>query len=413
MHTIRLLKILTLISLLNSIAVAQSSTDWSQWGGPSRDFTSPAKGLANAWPQAGPKQIWSRPLGEGYSAIVVNGNTLYTMYSTGEQEVVVALAADSGKTLWEHKYDAVAAGMNYEYGKGPHATPLIVGDLIFAVGSTGKLHALDKKSGKVVWSHDLWKDLNGTKMDRGYSCSPLAYKNTIILTLGGPNQTLIAFNQKDGTVAWKNQTLDVSPSSHVLIKVDGQEQLVAFLGKVVAGIDPNNGNLLWSHPHVTDWGLNISTPVWGSDNLLFISSAYSGGSRVLKLAQKDGKTSVEEVWFHRRLRVHHGTAIRIGDYIYASNGDFGPAFFAAVNVKSGDVAYQDRSFSKTNLVYADGKMVILDEDGNLALATVTPTEIKVISKASVLKNLAWTVPTLVGTKLFVRDRKTIAALDLS
>ena len=194
--------------------------------------------------------------------------------------------------------------------------------------------------------------------------------------------------------------------------MSGQDQLIAFLGKVVAGLDPNNGNLLWSHPHVTEWGLNISMPVWGSDNLLFISSAYSGGSRVLKLTQKDGKTTAEELWFHRRMRLHHGTAIRIGDYVYGSSGDFGPAFFAAVNVKTGEISYQDRTFPKSNLVLADGKLIILDEDGNLALANATPTELKVISKASVLKNLAWTVPTLVGTKLYLRDRRTIAALDL-
>jgi outer membrane protein assembly factor BamB len=320
------------------------------------------------------------------------------MYNQGEQEVVIALAADTGKTIWEYKYDAPSpAGMDYEFGVGPHSTPLLVGGLLYTVGATGKLFALDKKTGKVAWAHDLWTEYGGTKRGRGYSCSPIAYKNTVILTLGGPGQALIAFNQKDGTVAWKNQTLDMSPSSPIIVNVDGQDQLIAFLGKVVAGIDPNNGNLLWSHPHVTEWGLNISTPIWGNDNLLFISSAYSGGSRVLKLTQKDGKTTVEELWFHRRMRLHHSTAIRIGDYIYGSSGDFGPSFLAAVNVKTGEIAYQDRSFPKSNLLLAEGKLIILDEDGNLALATATPTELKVISKVSVLRNLAWTVPTLVGT----------------
>ncbi|HEU4769778.1 MAG TPA: PQQ-binding-like beta-propeller repeat protein [Pyrinomonadaceae bacterium] len=397
--------------LLGCSLEARAQSDWLQFGGPTRDFVSTSKGLAAAWPATGPRQLWSRPLGEGYSAILVNGNTLYTMYSEGQQEIVIALSADTGKTIWEHKYDAPHAGMNYEYGAGPHSTPLLVGDLLYTVGATGKLFAFDKKTGKVEWSHDMWKEYGGTKMDRGYSASPIAYKNTIILPLGGNGQTLIAFNQKDGSVAWKNQSLDMSPASPMIINVNGQDQLIAFLGKVVAGLDPNNGNLLWSHPHVTEWGLNISMPVWGSDNLLFISSAYSGGSRVLKLTQKDGKTTAEELWY-RRMRLHHGTAIRIGDYVYGSSGDFGPAFFAAVNVKTGEISYQDRTFPKSNLVLADGKLIILDEDGNLALANATPTELKVISKASVLKNLAWTVPTLVGTKLYLRDRRTIAALDL-
>ena len=403
----------SLVLFLLLFDCAQAQSDWTQWGGPNRDFVINSKGLAATWPATGPKQLWSRPLGAGHSAILASGNTLYTTYGVDEQEVVIALAADTGKTIWEYKYATPSAGMNYEYGIGPHSTPLLVGDLLYSVGATGKLFALDKKTGRVAWSHDLWKEYGGTKMDRGYSCSPLAYKNTIILTLGGQGQTLIAFNQKDGSIAWKNQTLDMSPSSPMIVNVDGQDQLIAFLGKVVAGLDPNNGNLIWTHPHVTEWGLNISTPVWGKDNLLFISSAYSGGSRVLRLSHKDGKMTVEEVWASRRMRLHHGTAIRIGDYIYGSSGDFGPAFFAAVNVKTGEIAYQDRTFPKSNLVLAGERLIILDEDGNLALATASPTELKVISKVSVLKNLAWTVPTLVGTKLYLRDRRTITAFDLS
>lgn len=399
--------------LLGSSCEIHAQADWLQWGGPTRNFVSTSKGLAPSWPASGPKQLWTRPLGQGHSSILVSGNTLYTMYSQGEQEVVIALAADTGKTIWEYKYDAPTAGMNYKEGLGPHSTPLLVGDRLFTVGAIGKFQALDKKTGKVLWSHDLWKEYGGTKMGRGYSCSPLLYKNTIIITLGGQGQTLIAFNPNDGAVVWKNQSLDMSPASPIIINVDGQDQLVAFLGKVIAGVDPNNGELLWSHPHVTDWGLNISTPVWGNDNLLFVSSAYSGGSRVLKLAQAGGKTSVTELWFNNRLRIHHGTAIRLGDYVYGSSGDFGPSFFCAINVKTGEIAFQDRSFPKINSLYADGKLIILDEDGNLVLATVSPAGLKVISKVSLMKNLAWTAPTLAGTKLYIRDRQTIMAVDLS
>jgi outer membrane protein assembly factor BamB len=390
---------------------AQSSA-WLQWGGPNRNFHVDGKGLAASWPEQGPRQLWSRPLGEGHSAILVEGNRLYTMYSRGEKEVVIALDAATGKTVWEYMYDAPTTGMDYEYGKGPHATPLIVGNLLFTTGATAKLHALDKRDGKVVWSLDLWKDLNGEVADRGYSCSPIAYKDTIILTLGGPGQTVAAFAQKDGRAVWKKHSLKKSPASHLLIRVGGQEQLVAFLGNEVVGLEPDNGELLWSHPHATDWGLNISTPLWGEDGLLFISSAYNGGSRVLRLTRENGKTSVKEVWFDRGLRVHHSNTLRLGDTVYGSSGDFSVTVLTAVSVQTGSVVWRERRFPKASMVYAGGRVILLDEDGNLGLVELSTQGLKVISQAAVLATKSWTPPTLVGTKLYARDRKSIVALDL-
>jgi outer membrane protein assembly factor BamB len=212
---------------------------------------------------------------------------------------------------------------------------------------------------------------------------------------------------------WKAGDYQTSPASPIVIDVDGQPQLVYFGGDDIRGLDPSNGRTLWSHPHKTDWGLNISTPIWSpADHLLFVSSAYGTGSRVLELHQAGGRTTAAEKWFNGRMRVHIGTAIRIGGYVYGSSGDFGPAFLTAVDVATGKIAWQDRAFARAQLLYADGKLVILDEDGNLGIATVTPQGLQVLAKASVLENLAWTPPTLVGTRLYARDRKNIAAFDL-
>jgi outer membrane protein assembly factor BamB len=326
---------------------------------------------------------------------------------------VIALDATTGRTLWEHTYEAPhQGGMNMEYGPGPHSTPLLVGDRLFAVGVTGKLHALDRRTGKVAWAHDLIGELKGKTPGRGYSCSPIAYGTTVIHTLGGPGQALVAFDQATGNVAWKNAGFDPAPSSPILIRVDGQEQLVIFHADGVGGFDPRNGNPLWDHPHKTDWGLNISTPVWGEGNLLFISSAYGSGSRALRLSQAGGKTTVQELWFNNKMRIHIGNAIRIGDHVYGSSGDFGPAFISAVEVKTGKVPWQERGFSRASFVLADGKLVILDEDGMLALATATPTALTVHAKAQVLSGRCWTAPTLVGTRLYLRDRAQIKALEL-
>jgi outer membrane protein assembly factor BamB len=403
--------LLTFVMLAATRASAQSQ-EWTQWGGPSRNFKSEVKGLAATWPATGPKRLWNRELGEGYSGIAASSGALYTMYRKGGQEIVVALEADTGKTIWEYGYDSPFKNSYEEAGGGPYAMPLIIGDQLYAAGATGKLHCLDKKTGKVVWFHDLYKEFNGSRMDFGYSCNPFAYKNMIIMLVGGRGHSIMAFNQKDGGVVWQKQDFANGYSTPVLINVDGQDQIVAFMSKDVVGVDPNNGDLLWSHPHTTDNHFAISMPVWGEGNLLFASSSYGGGSRCLQLTRQDGKTNVKELWNNNRVRVHFSTIVRVGDYVYCSSGHSGPAFFTAINVKTGEVAWQDRTFAKASFLYVDGKFIIVDEDGHLGLATATPEGFKIISKVDLLKSNAWTVPSLVGTKLYVRDRKTIMALDL-
>ena len=401
---------------------AANGTDWTQWGGPHRNFISDATGLASSWPPGGPKNLWTRALGEGHSSILAEGPRVYTMYRPaglfssvrrGQEEVVIALDASSGKTVWEFKYPATTDGVDFSQGAGPHSTPLIAGTRIFAASSKRELFAIDKATGKLLWAHDFVKEYQAPTGDRGYSCSPLAYNGTAIVTVGGPNQTAAAFNQETGALVWKAGNIQPSPASPILIDVDGQPQLVVFGGDRIAGMNPSSGETLWTHPHKTDWGLNISTPVWSpADHLLFVSSAYNSGGRALELHQSGAKTVVAEKWFLNRMRVHIGTVIRLGDYLYGSSGDFGPAFLSAVDIKTGRLAWQDRSFSRAQLLYADGKLILLDEDGRLGLATVGPDGLNVLARANVLENVSWTPPTLSGTTLYVRDRKLIAALDL-
>lgn len=410
--TSKAIVLLALLLLTATPAIAQSS-DWAQWGGPHRNFISETKGLATNWPATGPRRLWQRELGEGYSAIAVEGGTLFTMYRKDENEIVIALDAASGKTLWEYSYPApFSPEYDMSSGPGPHATPLVSGDLVFSSGATGKLHCLDKKSGKVLWSHDLLAEFHGTLRVNGYSCSPIAYNDKIVMMVGGPSSALVAFNRKDGSVAWKKHDFKNSTSSPLIIKVDGQDQLVAFMYGEIVGVDPNNGNLLWSHAHPAEFGLNTSTPVWGPDNLLFMSSGYGGGSRVLKLSRAGEKTTVEELWANRLMRIHFSNAIRVGDVIYGSSGDFGPAPFTAIDVKTGKVLWRHRSFPRASFLFADGRFIILDEDGHLLLATATSEGLTVSSKVELLGTQSWTVPSLSGTRLYARDRKNVVALEL-
>ncbi len=421
-----------LSSALLAAAPAQESSDnapeWPGWGGPNRDFTCSADGLAERWPDGGPRTIWKRPLGVGHSSIAVDGNRLFTMYRppTGvrnewnAEEVVISLDAATGRTIWEHRFPSSLETMNFDYGAGPHSTTLIVGDRVFAGATDKQFFALDKHTGNVLWHHHFVRAFGAPPnqmryaIKPGYGPSPIAYRDMVIAMVGGPNQGVMAFRQSDGTVIWKGGDFpdDISPASPLLITLDGQEQLVVTSGDGVHGMEPATGRMLWSFAFPTRSGVNITSPLWSpADRTLFLTAAYDGGSRLLRLRRNGDRTEVEELWYTNRMRVHFSNVVRFGGFYFGSNGDFGPAFLSAVDARTGEIAWRDRTFSKASFLKVGDRVILLDEDGTLALASLTPEGVDVVSSAEVATATSWTVPTLVGSTLYIRDRVDIMALD--
>jgi outer membrane protein assembly factor BamB len=388
--------------------------NWREWGGPQRDFLTTSAGLFKAgsekWMPNPPKKLWGRPLGDGYSAIAVEDNALYTAYRRDANDVVTALDASSGKTLWEFAYSAPFRNAYAEAGAGPFAMPQVIGDRVVTASGIGQIYSLDKRTGKPVWSLDLYNGFGADRLGFGYSSHALPYKDSLILAAGGKTHGVVKVRQNDGGVVWSAHRLGNAHSSPLLINVDGQPQVALLLAQEIVGIDPELGNLLWRHPHPTEHGLAVSTPVWADGNLLFLSTAYGGGARALKLTRVGNKTEVRELWHNPRVQSHFGTVIRQGGYVYLSSGQ-SAALITAVELQTGRIAWQVRDFVKAQLLYADGRLVILDEDGNLGVGMASPERFQALAKWPILSSLAWSPPTLVCNRLYVRDRKVIMALE--
>src|SRR6185295_2911896 len=123
------------------------------------------------------------------------GDRLYTMYRPAgllsavrrsQEEVVIALDASTGKTIWEYRYAAPTDGVDFSQGAGPHSTPLIIGNTLYATSSRRELFAIDKATGKLRWSHDFIKEYGAPGPGRGYTCSPLAFGDNVIVTVAAP-----------------------------------------------------------------------------------------------------------------------------------------------------------------------------------------------------------------------------------
>jgi outer membrane protein assembly factor BamB len=414
-HLCALIATLGVALLLPAVVSGQTAENWTRWGGPGQDFKAPAEGIADSWGEYGPKRLWSRDLGDGYSTILVEDGRLYTMHRAGDQEAVICMDEASGETIWEHRYDHDAhPGHVTQYGVGPRATPLISGDRIYTIGVAGMMHSLKKENGEVVWAHNLWGDVfGGNKLQHGYASSPLDYKDTVITLVGGEGKSIVAFNKVDGSVAWQSMSYPNSYGSPQLLEVDGQEQLVVFMAQEIIGADPATGEELWRYETDNQAQQNISPAVLVDGQYLFISSVVSG-SRGLKLTRgEEGKTQVEELWSSRKVRFFHVTSVNDGDWVYGSSGGGSPAFMSAVNVKTGEIPWRKRGFAKANAVYADGRVIVLDENGQLYLTTATPEDLVVHSEVELLDRVAWSAPTIVGNNMYVRDKTKVMAFDLS
>lgn len=387
---------------------------WTQWGGPHRNFHTEAAGLKDSWPASGPRVVWKRALGEGYSGAAVEGPTLYTMYGKPGHEVVLAANVETGATIWEHTTPMTfVSDAGREMGNGPYSTPLIVGDRLFTTGVSGRLQALDKRTGKVLWTQELWATHRGSRLMYGYASSPLAYRDLVIVPVGGAGKAVMAFRQADGSAAWGKNDFGNVYSSPILMNVGGLDQVGVLLDGAMVAVNPLNGDLQWQVPFKADYSIAIATPVWGPDNILFISSEYNAGAKAIELTRSGQQTTARELWASNRLRLHHGNAIRVGDAIYFSSGGKGSqAILSAVDARSGKILWQERSIEKATFVWADGKLITLAQDGTLMIAHPSPQGFKIAAKAQLLSSLAWTAPTLVGTRAYLRDRQSMVAVDL-
>ena len=375
-------------------AVAQ----WTQWGGPRRNFQTEASGLKDVWPAAGPRVVWKQSSATGIRHL--QSKTAFSTQCTRNRELrscsppMPRRARLSGNTRprWGFESDAP------EMGNGPYSSPLVVGDRLFTTGVAGRLQCLDKKTGKVIWTQDLWASHQGSRLMYGYSSSPLAFRETIIVPVGGAGKSVMAFQQADGKVAWaKGDVLGNVYSSPLLINVGGLEQAALLMDGAMIAVNPLNGDLQWQVPFKADYSIAIATPVWGPDNLLFISAEYNGGAKVIELQRSNQQTKATELWSSNRLRLHHSNAMRIGDAIYFSSGGKGSqAILSSVDARTGTIHWQERSIQKASFVWADQKLITIAQDGMLMIAYPSPQGFKIAAKAQVLTELAWTPPVTRG-----------------
>lgn len=402
---------LVALTLIVAAAISVPAADWPQWRGPNRDGISQEQGLLQRWPQEGPKLVWkATDNGSGYSTPAVVGHRLYLLANDGlENEFVAAVSASDGKRIWSTRLGDVGQPKQVPSFPAARSTPTVEGAVLYALGSDGDLACLETDSGKIRWRKHLRSDFGGKPGTWAYAESPLIDGDTLVATPGGSEATLIALHKKTGELLWKSPVPggdEAAYASALAVEVSGIRQYIQLLQKGLVGVEAKTGKFLWRFDKpVSRFNANIPTPVFG-DRVAYAGSAGTGGGAV-KLQAKDGGMAAEPLYFEANLPNAIGGAVKVGDYLYGTTG----SALLCLEFQTGQVKWKDRALGAASICFADGRLYVHGENGEVALVEPSPegyreqgrfTPPDPPKRANNMEK-AWAYPVVAGGKLYLRD----------
>jgi outer membrane protein assembly factor BamB len=413
----KMLSLLRGAALIGLLALSANAADWPQWRGPARDGISQETGLLKEWPKDGPKLVWQvKDIGSGYSTPAVIGDRIYVISNREtEEEYVEALAVADGKKLWTTRIGKVGKNIGLQY-PGSRSTPTIDGDSLYALGSAGDLACLNAANGSMKWTKDLVKEFGGKPGWWAYAESPLVDGDVLVCTPGGKEATLLALNKATGDVIWKSplEGGDAAGYSSVIVAdIGGVKQYVQFVQNGLVGVEAKTGKFLWRYGATAKGSrANIPTPVAHAD-YVFSGSGMSGAGLV-KLRSKGSAFEADQVYFTKDLPTSIGGAVRVGDYLYGTNGKG----MTCSEFTTGNIRWQEKGVGPGSLCYAEGRLYVHGESGQVALVEATPEAYKqvglVVPPAQPKRGntKAWAYPVVANGKLYIRDLDCLWCYDI-
>ena len=395
-----------------------------QWRGASRKGIAPAGSFRTDWEKTPPKELWRVPIGGGYGSCSVVGGKLYVQDKQGDKERVVCLDAATGKQVWDYAYDTGPAGQDGGYAIGPRATPTVAGNWVFTVGGSGKLLALETDGDKreLRWDHELLPEFGAPLPQWGVAGSPLVYGDLVVVTPGGKDGAVVAFDKKTGAVKWKAGSNPPSYSSPVVAPIGGQDTVFAFMGDALLAVRPTDGKVTDSFKWPTQFGANIATPLVVSDaaknDYVFLSSSYSMGSALLRGEKSGDEVKLTKVYERRGrgFQNHHATSVYKDKHLFGIDGLRGAGGLKCVEFATGNEVkgWNGSDIGQASVVLAGDHLLLQTATGSVVLVEANPKEFKEVGRVDKVlsgKN-NWASPTLVDGRIYLRDEKNVVCLDV-
>jgi len=391
-----------------SAAVERNTTtaEWPGFRGPARDGVVRHVRINTDWSATPPVQMWRRPIGPGWSSFAVRGDLLYTQEQRGDDEIVACYRVSTGEPIWRHRDQVRFWESNG--GAGPRATPTLHGDRVYAFGATGLLNAIDAGTGAVVWSRNVASETGREVPDWGFASSPLVVDDLVIVAAAG---TLAAFDVTTGARRWIGPSYGGSYSSPHRATIDGVVQILLLGGPGAISLAPNDGAVLWTH--AWDPGAIVQPALTVDGDILVNAIAATGGigTRRLHVAKGTGGWTVEERWTSNGLKPYFNDFVVHKGHAFGFDG----SILASINLEDGTRDWKGGRYGNGQLVLLPEQdlLLVLSEEGELALVSATPSGFTEIARFPALDAKTWNHPVLVGDVLLVRNGEEMAAFRLA
>tara|TARA_B100001758_G_scaffold68390_2_gene57342 strand:+ start:916 stop:2223 length:1308 start_codon:yes stop_codon:yes gene_type:complete len=382
---------------------------WTSYRGPNSEGIYKEQPILTDWPKDGPKVVWRKLIGDGHSSFSIAKGLAFTIEQHDENEVIAAFSVKTGEIKWKYEYPARFE--EYFGGVGPRSTPTWNKDRIYALGAKGHLNCLDANSGKVLWQQNIIEENKSEVPYWGVSTSPFIYKDSVILSPGGQNDNaIIALNADSGKVIWKKHNGNQVYSTPTLFNILNEEQLIVALEGKILSINPNNGELLWSHK----WKIyvnnhNIAQPAQLNDDTLLVTAGYGTGAEAFQIIRDGGKMRTKILWKSKLLKTKFSSAIYWDGFIYGLN----ESRLVCLNAKDGSLKWRGNNYGYGKIVAASGHLIILGDSGDLALVEMNPNTFSEKIEFKALEGgRTWNYPALSNGLLFIRNSNEMACFDL-
>ena len=398
-------------------AETESTNAWPHLRGPAGNSISGETDLADTWPPEGPPVLWSREIGTGYSGIIVVGNRAYTQTQRLYGQYVLALDAETGRTLWEHRY-----AWPYEPGgmyPGPRATPTWSDGKVYYAAPDGKVGCLDAETGVPDWTADLDErfGLGGTGF--GYSCSPAVEDDKVVFPVGAKGASVVALNTTDGSTVWAAGDHPVSYSSAKIVTLNGRRIVVVLLHGALTLIDLHSGELLQEWTALQAHEGHATMPLY-QEPFLVLTSPFRAGAEVLRIVEdSDSLVKLRRHISIRKMSNDVASSLLLDGTVYGfdlrdiSSKPRRPSrgTFRAIDLETGDVLWSDDGPGHTSLLGADGKLFMLNDRGEVILARASREKYEELGRINLFGDeICWTAPALSNRRLFVRSPTKAACL---